>query len=409
MAWRHLFVVFVLGFSSGLPLSLFGATLQTWFRLDGLNWTKVGMLTLVGQPYVYKYLWAPFLDRWSLPYLEKLVGRRRDWIYTMQLLLTAVLFAMAEFSPHSGACWLGLLAVFGACLSATQDIAIDAYRTELLVQAERSLGASLATEGYRLAMLLTSGGALIFADAYGWHWTYRLLALILALAMLFSFWAPRLLAAPAAVQKHSVWHLIHQALRELKRRPCIGWLLAFMICYKLGDAFSLVFNTMFLLELGLSLTVVGSTIKAVGIVSSLLGIFIGGIWTKQLGLWRALVVFGWLQAITNLLYIALLFLPKQVMYSAGVMFLENLVAGLGTAALMTLLMQLCRQPFTATQYAIFSSLTSVGRVYVGPIAAWLLQHLGWHQFYLSTFFISIPGLAIMYYLKPRVCDVWLSQ
>ena len=394
---RRQIVILLLGFSSGLPLALTSTALQAWFTIAGVSVTTIGWLTLIGQPYFYKFLWAPILDRWALPFL----GARRSWILTTQILLMLTILAMTQYDPLHHAILLGLLALLIACFSATQDIAIDAYRTEILPEKERGLGAAIYVTGYRIAGIMSGGLALVLADLWGWHAAYTFMALLMGLGIV----ATALAVEPTLNIKkpRTLMAAVIAPWREFISRNQAWTLLILIVLYKLGDAFALSLSTTFLIRgLNFSLSDVGMVVKVVGMLATLIGALWGGIWMMRIGLYRALLYFGVLQAISNLMFMLLALIGKDYLLMVVTIFLENLCGGMGTAAFMALLMSLCDLRYTAAQFALLSALASVGRIFVGPFAGVMVTHLGWVTFYFSTFVIALPGVFLLWWLRNLV-------
>ena len=393
---RYTAVLF-LGFSSGMPLMLIGSTLQAWYTSAGVSLMTIGILTLVGQPYLYKFLWAPFFDRFvPLPF-----GRRRSWILLMQLFLGLSLFGMAFCHPDKMPWLLASLALLVAFFSASQDIAIDAYRTDILPDHERSFGASLATIGYRLAMLLTGAIALIMAANIGWKNTYLVMGLIMLIEVVITYFAPE--PNQQKLIPQSLQEAIILPLSNFFKRPYALIIIIFIVTYKLCDAIGLSLNTVFLLRyMGFSLTEVGVLSKTVGLISSLVGSLLGGILLPYLGLYRSLLCFGVLQLISLLPFAGLAVVGHNYQLLFFSVSFENLASSLSTISLIVLLMKLCDHRYTATQYALFSALISVGRVFVGPIAALLVEKFGWFLFYMMSSAAGIPALLIIIWLQRKI-------
>ena len=394
---RRQTVILLLGFSSGLPLALTSTTLQAWFTVAGVSVTAIGWLTLIGQPYFYKFLWAPILDRWALPWL----GRRRSWMLLMQLCIFITVLVMSLFDPLHQAWLLSMLALLVACFSATQDIAIDAYRTEILPEPERGLGSATYVAGYRIAGVISGGMTLILAQLWGWHAAYLLMAWMMIAGILATLLGlePQLEVA----KPKTLMQAVVAPWREFMQREQAWVLLVLIVLYKLGDAFALSLSTPFLIRgMGFSLIDVGSVVKIVGMLATLLGAFWGGIWMMRLGLYHALLYFGVLQAITNLMFMMLAVVGKSYSLMVATIFLENLCSGMGTAAFMAFLMSLCDLRYTATQFALLSALASVGRIFVGPFAGVMVAHLGWANFYFCAFLIALPGVLLLWWFKDFV-------
>ncbi len=306
LASRRLLVTLLLGISSGLPLALTAGTLQAWLTVDGVDLVTLGFLSLVGLPYTYKFLWAPLLDRYVPPW----IGRRRGWLLVTQLGLLGALAVMAGFTPSQDIYAVGTLAVVVAFLSASQDIAVDAYRTELLEPAERGLGAACSVAAYRIAMLTSGGGALVLADAIGWQRMYGVMAGLMVIGMSATLFGPepRVAATPPA----TLGTAIRIPFKEFLTRPAAGWILLLLVLYKLGDAFTGALGTAFLLRgVGFSAGELGLYYKSFVLIATLAGAFLGGALMLRLGLYRALLLFGVLQADTNLAFYALALAGKN--------------------------------------------------------------------------------------------------
>lgn len=389
----------VLGFASGLPLALTSGTLQAWATVEGVPLQQIGFLTLVGTAYTLKFLWAPFVDR----YVPPLLGRRRGWMLVTQLLLAAAIMAMGALSPSSALQPLALLAVLVAFLSATQDIAFDAYCTDVLRKEERGAGAAIKVMGYRLAMIVSGGLALILADQWiGWGNTYVLMGGLMLLCALATLWAPE--PEHVATAPRSLREAVGEPLREFFTRRGALAVLLLIVLYKLGDAFAGALSTTFLIRgAGFSPTEVGTVNKVLGLAATIVGALAGGSLMSRWGLYRSLMAFGLLQAVSNLAYWMIAVSPKSIWLMATAVGIENLCGGLGTASFVGLLMALCRQRFSATQFALLSALSAVGRTYLaGPLTPPLVDSLGWPGFFLLTVLIALPGLVLLHMLRGTI-------
>ncbi|MCW0206089.1 MAG: muropeptide transporter [Achromobacter sp.] len=389
----------VLGFASGLPLALTSGTLQAWATVEGVPLQQIGFLTLVGTAYTLKFLWAPFVDR----YVPPLLGRRRGWMLLTQLLLAAAIMAMGALSPSSSLQPLALLAVLVAFLSATQDIAFDAYCTDVLRKEERGAGAAIKVMGYRLAMIVSGGLALILADQWiGWGNTYVLMGGLMLLCALATLWAPE--PEHVASAPRNLRAAVGEPLREFFTRRGAVAVLLLIVLYKLGDAFAGALSTTFLIRgAGFSPTEVGTVNKVLGLAATIIGALAGGSLMSRWGLYRSLMAFGLLQAVSNLAYWLIAVSPKSIWLMAGGVGIENLCGGLGTASFVGLLMALCRQQFSATQFALLSALSAVGRTYLaGPLTPPLVERMGWPGFFLLTVAIALPGLVLLKMLRGTI-------
>jgi len=395
---RRVAVTLLLGFASGLPLALTSGTLQAWMTVEGVDITTIGIFTLAGLPYTWKFLWAPLMDRFVPPAL----GRRRGWILLTQLLLMAGIAAMGSLSPAHAPWALAGLAVLVAFSSASQDIVVDAYRTDLLKERERGVGAAVSVLGYRVAMLISGALALILADRIGWHETYWLMAGLLMIGMGATLWGPEPDAEVRAPR--SLEDAVVEPLREFFSREGALWLLLLIVLYKLGDAFAGSLTTAFLIRgAGFSPTDVGTINKGMGLAATILGVLFGGTLMVKLRLYKALMVFGVLQAVSNLAFMWLAAAGNSYPLMVLAVAVENLSGGMGTAAFVALLMALCNHRYTATQYALLSALAAVGRVYVGPASGFLVEAVGWVSFFFFTFLAALPGLALLAAMR-RILD-----
>ena len=407
--------VLLLGFASGLPLALSGSTLQAWYAISNVDIATIGFLSLVGQPYVFKFLWAPLLDRYSPPLIK---NRRKSWIVLSQLALVLVILAMSFQSPEKTPVLLGFLALLLAFSSASQDIAIDAFRTDVLKPSERGLGAALSVGGYRIAMLVSGGIALVFADVIGWQLTLILMAALMAVNIVFvNFYpepiyqkTPPLTLTLAVIEPFKEFLTRKSLSTTMYFNHSFGvkalWILAFIVIYKLGDAFAGTLTTAFLIRgAHFTLTEIGIAVKTIGLIATLGGVFLGGLILFRKGLYYSLMFFGLFQAFTNLGFVILSSTEKSYFLMSTVIGLENLAGGMGTAAFVAFLMGLCNHKYSATQFALFSALAAVARVYVGPMAGYGVQWLDWTWFFLVTFFMALPGLFLLKYLKNDILEM----
>ncbi len=394
---RRQLATLLLAFSSGLPLALIGSTLQAWYTVSGISIVTIGFLSFIGIPYNYKILWAPLLDR----YIPPLLGRRRGWILLIQICLIISMIAMASLHPQTNPTLLAIIALIVAFFSASQDITIDAYRVELLSEQERAFGAACLATGYRIAMLISGGIALIMADHYGWRVTYIIMSCLMLIGIIGTLVGPE--PENNITPPQNLSSAFREPFLEFLKRNNAYLILLLIVLYKLGDAFTLSLNTTYLLRgVGFTLTDVGTANKIVGVFAILLGAFLGGALYPRLGLFRSLFIFGSAQAIAGLSFVSLLFFGKSFSLLILIVILDNLTSGMANAAFLAWLMSLCNIRYSATQYALFSGLFSLGRVFVGPVAGWLVQSYGWVDFYIVTFFITFPGLILLWYLRKDI-------
>ncbi|APV49308.1 muropeptide transporter AmpG [Betaproteobacteria bacterium GR16-43] len=404
---RNLAVLLLLGFSSGLPISLVGPTLQVWLTVEGVDLATLGLLTLVGIPYTWKILWAPFMDRYvPIPFL----GRRRGWLVITQLALGAGLGGMALLSPRTDMAFLASLALFVAFASASQDIVADAYRTDISKPEERGIVSALFVLGYRIALMVAGAFALLLAagtgwlPAIGWQNTYLLMAVLMAVGLIATLWGrePEAVSPPRTLEEAVVG-----PLKEFFSRHGAWMMLAMIVLYKMGDAFALSLASPFLLRgVGFGVDDVAYANKVLGLGATLVGVLIGGTMMVRLGLYRSLMLFGILQAFSNLGYMALAMMGKSYALLYFVVGFDNLAGGMGTAAFVAFQMALCNHRFTAFQYAMLSGVAAIGRVYVGPAAGYMTDPkylaMDWATFFFITFLTALPGLALLAWKRASV-------
>lgn len=540
-AYRAL-VVLILGFASGIPLALTGGAMQAWLTVEGIDLATIGFLGLVGLPYTFKFLWAPLMDRFEPP----LLGRRRGWIVIMQFAVAACLYFLSLASPTLGMTAFGLIALCVAFSSASLDIVIDAYRTDLLPAEERGLGASLSVLGYRVAMVISGGITLLWAEQWdSWPKVYGVMATVMVVMAVFCFVAlpkvhsdfkplasepatelmgflsmllgvaagcalghyilifggldagsedkwvrlafimtqmffalilglvmsrgmhktisPYLVLPVAVLMGFVTAHFLLETLPfTLSPTPSLiikaafaamvtvvvsrtqgfvtlnqsldsyfsnksAWTFLFMIVlYKLGDAFAMSLTTPFLIRgLGFEQTEVGLANKSIGLLMTIFGAVLGGIIMLRVRLVNALIAFGVLQLVSNLGYYALAVLGKGAWGSInvpafniliaklpeatsmdslmlGVIGIDNLSGGMGTAALVALLMSLCNKKFSATHFALLSAFASLGRVFVGPFSGVLAEEIGWPAFFLASLVVAAPGVLLILVLRKQI-------
>lgn len=391
----------LLGFASGLPLALSTGTMQAWLTVEGVDLKTLGWLTLLGLPYTYKFLWSPLLDRYRLPFAGRWGGRRKGWLVALLIGMALVLLGMSQTAPSAESSSLWGLATLAFCLvllSASFDIVFDAWRAESLTASQRGLGAAWSVIGYRLAMLTSGGLALMLADLYlGFQGVYALMALFCACLAVVAAFAPEpsQVAAPRSLVDATVL-----PFKEFFSRKAAVWVLLTIILYKFGDAFAGSLSTAFLIRgAGFSPAEVGAVNKGVGLVATLIGGLFGGLLMSRISLWTALMLFGLLQAVTNLGFWWLAAHSPTLAAMTVVVLMENLAGGMGTAAFVALLMTLCDARFTATQFALLSALASIGRVVVGPAAGVAATDWGWANFFLMSTAAALPGLVMLAFVR----------
>ncbi len=392
---RMLFLL-ILGASSGFPNQVTESALQAWLKDLHVSNAEIGILSYVALPYLLKFLWAPLLDRFPL----SLLGRRRGWILVTQLLLAAAIALMAMQDPAQSLTPIILCATAIVFFSASQDIVIDAYRADLAEPAERGLAAASASLGYRVASWIAFAVALVVADRYGWQPALWLIAAVMALFAVATIRAPEpaLQVPPPGTLRESVV----EPLRELFSGPGARAMIALIIIFKLGDAFAVKLFTPFLMDVGFSKTEIGLVAKAVFTGASLAGAIIGGIWMVRIGLFGAMLLFGAMQAVSNLAYCVLALTGKSYAIMIAAVAVENVAHAMGNVAMVALIMALCDLRYSAFQYALLSVLAQLPRYGLGGPAGWVADHGGWTVYYIISFLLGLPGIATVWLLRERI-------
>lgn len=394
---KKITIVGLLGFSSGLPLALTGGTLQGWMAECGIDIKTIGLFSAVSIPYSLKFLWSPFMDRFTLPFL----GRRRGWIFLTQILLFVFISSIAILSPIKTPVFLGILALFTSFSSASQDIVVDAYRTDVLYERERGIGAGTFVTGYRIAMLTSGAVAMVMSEKIGWERTYMIMAFLMLLSLTWTLIAEEpegKIQPPTTLQD-----AIILPLRDFFSRKKAILFILFIILYKLGDAYAGSLTTAFLIKgVGFSAGDVGTINKGIGLIALIFGAMVGGSLIPKLGLFKSLLFFGILQAISNLSFCLLAVYGKSYILFAFSVIFENLSGGMGTSAFISLLMGICNKNYSATQYALLSSIASLGRTMISPTSGFLAERVGWVIFFPLTALFALPGIILLFPLKKEI-------
>ncbi len=385
----RMLVAALMGFSCGVPLLLTLSLLQAWMRREGVDLGTIGMYALVGLPYPLKFLWAPLFDR----YVPSRLGRRRGWLLLAQLLLIAAVAVLSGAAPRESPRMLALAALAVAFFSASQDIIVDAYRREDLADLELGLGSSLYVNGYRVGMLLAGSGGLILAD----HISFGQVYLFMAASMALGVFTTLLCREPplASGRPTSFQQAVLDPFAEYFRREQALVILAFILLYKLGDQMASTMTTPFYLDLGFSTSQIGTVVKLFGFWATLAGGFLGGLLLLRLGIASALLLFGLLQALSTAGFSLLAWVGASLPLLAGVIACENLTSGMGTAAYVAFMASITDRRFTATQYALLSSLMGVPRVLAAAPTGYLAAWLGWPLFFLGCCLCALPGLLLL--------------
>lgn len=392
---RRMATLLLLGISSGLPLALTFGTLQAWMKDAGVDLTAIGAITLVGLPYTLKMFWAPLMDRYIPPFL----GRRRGWLLTTQLALVVSIILLGSLDPGRSLGLVAACAVLVAFFSASQDIVVDAYRSDVLAHHELGAGAAVFVLGYRMGMLISGAAALMLADILPWSTVYIIMAACMSIGIAACFLGPEPLATHGVPR--SLGEAVVQPFKAFFSHPAALALLLLIICYKLPDAVAGAMTTPFLLDIGFAKTEIGAVNKGLGLIATIVGAIYGGALVARFGLFRCLLAFGLLQAVTNLTYMGVAMTgPSHIglMLAVGI---DNLSGGMGSAAFVAFLMSLTERRYSATQYALLSSLMAITPKLAGVPTGFMAESLGWPAFFAISVVGVLPGLVLLWWLRPR--------
>jgi PAT family beta-lactamase induction signal transducer AmpG len=394
---RKMAALLLLGFASGMPLYLTSRTIQAWMTVEKVDLTTIGLFSLVTLPVSLKFLWAPLLDRYTPPFL----GRRRGWLLITQVLLLLAIAAMSLHDPQTGLRMLAVNTVLIAFLSASQDIVGDAYRTDVLEERAMGAGAAVWVLGYRIALLVVGSLAFVVADRVSWPAAYVVMALLMLVGIVTDFWAPEpvLRERPPRSLYEAVWLPFRDFFDRSGFFRAIV-ILIFVVLYKLPDNMAIGMSTPFLLQIGFTQTDIGAVVGFVGLIATIAGSLVGGGLVGRLGLNRSLWVALVLQSASQIGYYLLALRGKDYPFMVGAVIAENVVYGLVTTVFLAYLMTMCSKRFSATQYALLSSLMAVSRdLFVAP-AGWLAKVAGWPNFFLIALAAGIPTLLLMPLIAP---------
>jgi MFS transporter, PAT family, beta-lactamase induction signal transducer AmpG len=385
----RMLVMLLMGYSAGLPLLLIGSTLQAWMKDSQVDLTAIGAFSLVGLPYTIKFLWAPLLDRYQLPFL----GRRKGWMVIFQALLALSIFALSTVNPKTDLWTVTALSMMIAFFSSSQDVVLDAYRREILPDEELGLGSSLYISGYRLAMLVSGALALFLADHIPWKSVYQWMSLLMLPAIFFTLIAPKEnhhIEIPSNLKA-----AVLGPLKDFFTRKGAWIVLLFILLYKVGDSMASNMTTPFILDIGYSKTDIATVAKTFGMIATILGGIIGGAMMLRFNIKWSLVTFGILQAVSTLGFSILPSLPQGFYSLAAIIAFENLASGMGTAAYAAYMASLTNKQFTATQYALLTALMGVPRVILASPTGWMSKVMGWEMFFVVCTVVALPGMLLL--------------
>jgi len=394
---RRMLICVFAGFTSGLPLYVLLTLVPGWLRSEHVDLKAIGLFTLIQFPYTWKFLWSPLLDRFAFPWL----GRRRGWMLITQCALLLAIALLGGMVPATEMRWIAALAVLTAFLSASQDIVLDAYRREILSDAELGLGTAVYVNAYKIAGLIPGSLSLVLADHYPWSVVF-----IITASFMFAGIGMTLLVSERALPPGAP-----RTLRAAAVEPFVefvtrtGWrnaalVLGFIFLYKLGDSMATALATPFYLDMGFTKSQIGLIAKNAGLWPSVIGGLLGGLWMVKLGINRALWLFGAAQALSILGFALLSQLPGDRAALATAIGFEALGVGLGTAAFTAFIARTTNPRYTATQFALFTSLAAVPRTLINATTGWIVEHTGWLHFFLLCTLLTVPGMVLLWWVAP---------
>jgi len=394
---RRMLICVFTGFTSGLPLYILIQLVPAWLRSEGVGLAEIGFFSLIGFPYTWKFIWAPIMDRYTLPFL----GRRRGWMLVTQLSLAASIAAMGYLKPELSIWAIAYLAAAVAFFSASQDIVLDAYRRELLPDIELGIGNAIHVQAYRLAGLVPGSLALILSDFLPWHVVFIIVAAFMAVGVLLTLNINEPARHPAAPRtiKEAVIEPFREFISRSGIRPAL-MVLAFLFLYKLGDNMATALQTPFYIDLGFSRTEIGTVAKFSSLIAAIVGGMVGGLVMVKVSINRALWLFGFVQIVSILGFAALSIVGNNLWMLGAATAFEYLGVGLGSAALTAFMARSTNAAFAATQFALFTALIAVPRTLANAITGVIVEQVGWTNFFLLCTALAIPGMLLLFRVAP---------
>jgi PAT family beta-lactamase induction signal transducer AmpG len=387
--WRML-IQFFFGFASGLPLLLTGSTLQAWMTESGVDLKTIGLFALIGLPYSLKFLWAPVMDHYAPPFLD----RRRGWMVVCQVLLAGLFVLLGLFDPGVSPWRVAFITLLITISSSSLDIVVDSYRREVLSDEELGFGSSMYVNGYRLGMLLAGAGALFLASTLDWSKVYMIMGISMGATAFFTLIAPSLKGQE--IKPRNFTEAVVGPFLDFFKKPEALLILLFLLLYKLGDNLAAHMTMPFYLQKGYSKIEVATIVKGVGIVCTLIGGILGGLIMLKIKVYRSLWFFGFLQMISTAGFALLAFSAVDLSLLTAVIGFENLASGMGTSAFVAFIGVLTNKKFTATQYALLTALTALPRTFFSMFTGFLVEGLGYDNFFVFCTFIALPGMLLLF-------------
>ncbi|WP_371378285.1 AmpG family muropeptide MFS transporter [Thalassotalea aquiviva] len=394
---KHMLICIFTGFSSGLPLFFLYQLVPGWLRSEGISLAEIGLFSLIGIPYVWKFVWSPAMDRFQFPFL----GRRRGWMLVTQLFLLLAIGLLGYLNPVKSISAIAYIAAAIAFFSASQDIVLDAYRRELLKEHELGLGNSIHVQAYRLAGLVPGSLGFILADHLPWHMVFVIVALFMLIGILMTLCIKEMDSAANAPK--TLEQAVVLPFKDFINREGIKsalYILSFLFLYKLGDSMATALQTPFFIDMGFSKTEIGVVAKSASLIAMTIGLAVGGVVMIKLSINRALWLFGVVQIVSILGFAALAEIGHNTIALALAMGFEYLGVGLGTAAFTAFIARATNPAFAATQFALFTALTALPRTFANAATGYIVEITGWTSFFFICTALAVPGMLMLFKVAP---------
>ena len=399
---KKLFVIFLMGIASGIPLYLILSTLAIWLTRSNIDISIVGLFSLTQLPWTIKFFWSPIFDYYRIPFFSKFIGNRKAWLFLIQLFLSLSILALGLSNPNDNLLPTAIFAFVVAFFSASQDIIIDAYRIELLDDDEQGAGAAMTQAGYRIGGIISGAGALYMREVITWSEVFLIVSLIILIFAIITLFLPRI----KEINRKQNGFIItfFNPLIELIRRNNVKEFLIiilFILTFKLCDSVAGVMANPFYVKIGFENIEIANASKLFGVLATILGVFIGGLLVKKIGILKSLLLSAFLQMISNILFFVLSKIGPDYSFLIITVLGENISGGIGSASFVAYLSILCNRNFTATQYALLSSVMGVARTFIASPSGFVVEFLGWSNFFLISTLFAIPGLVILFWMEKK--------
>ncbi|MFL2676262.1 MAG: MFS transporter [alpha proteobacterium MED-G10] len=390
------FLIFLMGITSGIPLYLILSTLFIWLTREDIDISTIGLFALTQIPWSIKFLWAPIIDSFRIPLLHRLLGQRKAWLFIIQINLILFIILLGYSNPTENLKLTALLALIISFFSASQDVVIDAYRIEILNDDSQGAGAAMTQFGYRVGGLFAGAGSLYLTVIFSWEYVFLTISIIFFFLMVFIIFIIPSTNSHIASKKNLI-----EPFREFLFRNSISkvsLIFLFIFFFKFGDVIAGVMANPFYVKIGFSNIEIANASKVFGVIMTILGVFIGGYFVKIFGILKSLLISGFFQVFSNLLYVLLNYMGPELSYLFLTVAGENFSGGLGSAAFVAYLSSLCNRKYTGTQYALLSSIMGLARAILSSPSGYLVEYIGWSKFFIISTFLGLPSIIILFWM-----------